>query len=158
MNKIYPKSIDFSEIKESETAFLRNLKKVKFNEIYNAEPEVLEIGEVKLIKIRNSKLENFAKADISKEDVNLSHINDMLCKPKSIKEILANEISTPIGELLNIDISSQIQNTFENIVSMVSIKSLFTFATVSTSTMLRSFSFAVSIVVCFKYSSAFLTS
>lgn len=121
MNKIYPKSIDFSKIKESETAFLKNLKKVKCNEINNAEPEILEIGVIKLIKIRNSKLENFAKADISKENIDLSHINDMLLKPKSIKEILANEISTPIGELFNIDISGQIQNTFENIISMVSV-------------------------------------
>jgi len=120
MNKICPKHVDFSEIKDSEIVFFKNLKKVKFKK-FNYEPEVLEIGEVKLIKIQDSKLEDFSKANIRQEEIDLSNVNKILGKTTTIKEILAYDISTPIAELLNIDITEQIQNTLESIASMVSV-------------------------------------
>ena len=120
MNKVYPKTYDFTEIKEGETKFLKNLKKIKLKNFNYAEPEMLEIGNIKLIKITDRELEDFSGADLKRENLDLTNVNDMLCKTKTIKEILATDISTPISELFNIDISEHFQNTLENIISMVS--------------------------------------
>lgn len=121
MNNVCPKNVDFLEIKDSETAFLKNLKKVKIKKINCAEPEVLEIGDIKLIPINKSKLEDFSATNIKNEELDLTNVNSMLGKTRTIKEILSTDISTPIAELFNIDITEQIQNTLESIVSMVSV-------------------------------------
>lgn len=122
MNKIYPtKTIDFTAINEEETKFLKNLKKIKIKKINCKNQEIVEFNNVKLIRIPESKLEDFSSTDTSLEDVDLSNFISIMPNTKTIKEILATDISTPIAELLNIDVTEHIQNALENFVSMISV-------------------------------------
>lgn len=121
MNKIYPKKTDYVKICQNEAKFYRNLKKIKFNDELAKEPEMLEVGKIKLVKINQRKLENFSNVDLSLEGVDLSGLENIIQAKRTIKEILSADISAPISELFNFEITTQMQNTLENIAAMISI-------------------------------------
>ena len=121
MNKIYPKKTDFVKICQSEAKFYKNLRKIKLADEMVKEPEMLEIGSIKLVKINPRKLENFSDVDLSVEGVDLSGLESAILAKRTIKDILSTEISTPICELFNFEITTQMQNTLESIAAMISV-------------------------------------
>ena len=121
MNKIYPKKTDYVKICQSEAKFYKNLKKIKFTEELPKEPEMLEIDNIRLVKINTRKLENFSNADLSLECVDLSGLEKIIQAKRTIKDILSADISAPISELFNFEITTQMQNTLESIAAMISV-------------------------------------
>ncbi|MBO7672065.1 hypothetical protein J6S88_01520 [bacterium] len=120
MNKIYPQCEDVLEVQEEEALFLKNLKKVKIKKIENREPELKAVTPVKELKIEKAHFEDFTNVNLDVEQLDLSNISLVVTKPKTIKEILDNEISGPIAELFNFDLGD-IQNAFDNVISMISV-------------------------------------
>lgn len=120
MNKIYPQCNEVLEVQEEEALFLKNLKKVKIKKIENKEPELNAVQPVKKLRIAKGRFEDFTDVNLDVEELDLTNISLVVTKPKTIKEILDNEISGPISELFNFDIED-IQNALDNVISMVSI-------------------------------------
>ena len=80
------------------------------NKIYPANAEFLEVQAEEEKFFRNLKNVKFQKIETCEPELfNIGSI-----------EILDNDISIPIAELLNIDITEQMKNTLENIATMVS--------------------------------------